>query len=383
MARALGTVWPWAAALGLAACTSLPSPPAPPATAEILLRESHLFEPPLEVTPIPADEVFRVDDEIRAFITEEIGGTNNRQLKLTRLLAALERRGLESLDYSGTTTRTVSQTFDERVGNCLSYTMLFVSLARAADLDADYQIVKTPPVWSTVNDQIIISDHINAVVRGAREYIVDFNLTQFKLDYQRRKIDDEQVLALYYSNVGAEALIEEEYERSFVYLREAIRTNPDIPAPWANLGVLYSRLGRYEEAEAAYLHALEADPRDNSSLTNLAALYTATGNEAEAARYWDMIHRYQQRNPYYHYSQARQAYREERFEHALSAVTRAKRLARNVHEFHWLAGLAERALGREDRAERSFSRARKLAPARYDGSNLSYDAELETLSQSR
>ena len=46
-----------------------------------------------------------------------------------------------SLDYSEVT-RTASATFHERQGNCLSFTMLFVGLARAAGLTATYQSVR-------------------------------------------------------------------------------------------------------------------------------------------------------------------------------------------------------------------------------------------------
>jgi Flp pilus assembly protein TadD len=237
-----------------------------------------------------------------------------------------------------------------------------------------------PPTWSSVNDHVVLSSHINTVIRDIRrEYYVDFNLMEFDQNYPRRIVSDAHALALFYSNVGAEALIEEDYERSFVYFREAIRTDPDNAAPWVNLGLLYVHHDLYAEAEAAYLHALERDPRNGSALTNLAALYQAVGDEASVAIYRARIERYQQRNPYYHYARAQRAYEEGRFTDTLALLGKATRLERTDHQFYSLMGQAYLELAQRDDAERSFRKARDLALI--DEQRRMYESKLELLTR--
>ena len=81
-----------------------------------------------------------------------------------------------SLEYAEVT-RTASDTFHDRQGNCLSFTMLFVGLARAAGLTANYQSVEVPPTWAN-DGQVVIASHVNAVVRTGfgEETVVDFNI---------------------------------------------------------------------------------------------------------------------------------------------------------------------------------------------------------------
>lgn len=382
MAKALGTVGLLTVLLTLAACATRPAarPGAPLVDTAELLLGSALFDAGPDVDIVPADEVLRIDDDMRRFVAAEVGRARTTDSVLRRLLAGMHARGMESFDYSGMTTRTVSETFHGREGNCLSFTMLFVALARHAGLRVEYQIVSTPPVWSHVNDQVVLSSHINTVIKGiSREYYVDFNLTEFNQNYPRREVSDRHAMALFYSNVGAEALIEEAYEKSFVYFREAIRTDPGNPAPWVNLGLLYARHSLHPEAEAAYLQALERDSDNGSALTNLAALYAAMGDTEGAALYRARIARYQQRNPYFHYALAQRAFQEERFADTLSLLGKAIRLERTEHEFHSLMGQSYLELHKPEAAQRSFRRARDLASI--DEHRRMYDSKLELLTR--
>jgi Flp pilus assembly protein TadD len=331
--------------------------------------------------PISREDAFALDEEMRAFVAAQIGDSRGQDAILHKLLAGMKDIGLFSLDYAQGATRTARATFHERQGNCISFTMLFVALARAAGLDATFQIVDVPPTWFNESDLVVVGNHINAWVElpFGEDYVVDFNLTDFNSRYARHGVADDYALALFYNNLGAEALIRKEYDLSFRYFREALATEPSIPGIWANLGLMYARLGRYEHAEAAYLQALAVDPHDRTALTNLASLHTALGNEALAEAYRERIRNYQQRNPYYHYAVARDAFEQRRFEDALAALKRAVRLKRDDHEFYYLQGLAHLELDQRPSAASSFTRARDHA----DSSEIKaeYDARIRALAQ--
>jgi tetratricopeptide (TPR) repeat protein len=295
----------------------------------------------------------------------------------------MRERGLFSLDYSADVTHTARETFYTRQGNCLSFTILFVALAREAGLPVRYQMVDIPPIWSSKSEFIVLNNHINALIKTELQpsYVVDFNIEEFKGNYDTQEVNDSYALALFYSNLGVEALMAQDYETSFVYLSSAIRAYPRIPGPWVNLGLLYSRRGLYEYAESAYLNALDIDPRNRSALTDLAALYSAMGDEERAQAYRDRIRSYQQRNPYYHYALAQDAYQASRYTDALKLVAEAIKLKRNEHQFYFLQGLAYFRLGQRRDAENSFVQAKKYAEL---GETISlYDAKIEALSRER
>ncbi|HET8695927.1 MAG TPA: hypothetical protein VFO94_00490, partial [Gammaproteobacteria bacterium] len=186
---------------------------------------------------------------------------------------------------------------------------------------------------------------------------------------------DAYVLGLFYANVGAEALIDRNYELAFRYLRASARAAPELPAAWINLGALYSRLRAYDYAESAYLHALALEPSNPSAATNLARLYATLGEDALAEVYRQRVRHYQEANPYYHYALAQRFYEAGSFDAVLGEVRRAQRLKRDEQDFYLLQGRALLELGRPDAAAEAFDRGREYAqPA---DARAEYDAQVE------
>jgi tetratricopeptide (TPR) repeat protein len=365
-------------ALTVAACATSSPRRAALTEAELLSGAAIAVAP--APAPISREDAFFLDEEMRAFVAAQIGDSRAQEVILHKLLAGMKDIGLLSLDYTPSTTRTARATFHERRGNCLSFTMLFVALAREAGLQTTFQIVDVPPTWVNESDLVVIGNHINAWVDlPGTDYIVDFNFMDYSSQHSRRDVTDGHALALFYNNLGAEALIRKEYDLSFRYFRQALATEPRVAGAWTNLGLLYSRLGRYEHAEAAYLQALAADSRDRTALTNLASLHTALGNQELAEAYRERIRGYQQRNPYYHYAIARDAFGQRRFEDALAALKRAVRLKRDDPEFYYLQGLVHLELGQRPSAATSFIRARDHAGA--GETRDEYDARIRALAQ--
>jgi len=321
-----------------------------------------LAPPDAPVVVPTADEAFALDAEMQEFVAPLKGIREPRQ-RMQALIAALEARGMFSLDYAEVT-RTAPGTFHDRQGNCLSFTMLFVSLARAVGLSANYQSVVVPPTWSN-DGQVVVANHVNtAVITGrGEETVVDFNLRPYQSDHRSRRVNDSYALGLFYVNLGAEAMLRDDHAAALVYLREAARVRPDIAGIWVNLGVLYARHGRYEHAEASYLRALDVDADEPSAMTNLSLVYQALGEPKLAAEYLKRVQGYRERNPYYHFASATKAYEEQQFDVALTSLRKALRLKPDEGDFYELRGQVEAALGKSRDATQSFERARVYAEA--------------------
>jgi tetratricopeptide (TPR) repeat protein len=279
------------------------------------------------------------------------------------LIKAMEARGMFSLEYAEVT-RTASGTFHDRQGNCLSFTMLFVALARAIELRANFQSVEVPPSWA-YDGTVVIANHVNAAVRtgGGVETTVDFNIRPYEGSRRVQHVADAYALGLFYTNLGAEALLRGEQAAALVYFREAASAHAGLAGLWSNLGVLYSRNGKYEHAEAAYLRALDIDPEEPSALANLALVYHALGETQLAAEYDARVQSYRERNPYYHFASAVRAYEQQQLDAALASLRRAVRLKPDEHEFYALRGEVQTALGKSREAMRSAERARELEQA--------------------
>ena len=332
--------------------------------AELVSGVALALEPSAQLTLPSADDAFGLDASMREFIAP-FAAIRDPRVRLFKIIEGLEERGLFSLDYAEVT-RTASATFHERQGNCLSFTMLFIGLARAAGLNATYQSVEVPPTWAN-DGRVVIASHVNAVVRTGvgEETVVDFNVRAARANERSRRVSNSYALSLFYTNLGAEALVRGEYAASLAYLRESARVYPNIAGLWVNLGVLYSRHARYEHAEAAYLRALAVDDREQSALANLVVTYEALGRPERVLEYRDKVQAYRERNPYYHYGVATRAFEEQDFATALTALRRALRLKSDEHQFHELRAEALTALGRQREAQQSFERAREFEAIEY------------------
>lgn len=350
------------AVLVIAAGCAATGPARPPSLDAELLSGRSLFGAPVTQKPIPIDDMFRLDDDMRVFVGKYTSGARSVPTRVQRLLSGMQAAGLFSMDYSIGATHTASETFHGHVGNCLSFTILFVALAREAGLDASYQMVDVPPSWSSESGFVVITNHINARIdaRGLSSYVVDFNEEDVRTGYPTHHVTERYVAALFYNNKGAEALLDEDYLSSFVNFRAALETFPGLAGAWVNLGIVYARQGGYAQAEAAYRKALDVDADNPTAMTNLVALYEKTGDEEQAELYRQRVRRHQERNPYYHYFRARKAFEEERFSDALALVDKALRL-KHDEQFYMLQGEAFDRLGETRSAQTSFARAREYA----------------------
>ena len=350
---------------------------------QALLSGETLFGAPVETASVPDPGMFELDDEMRAFVAENVDGTRAGRERMRRLLSAMIESGLMSLDYDDAKTKTARQTFHDRVGNCMSFTALFVALAREADLEVTFQTVEVPPIWYADSDLVILNNHVNALVKqnfGSR-VVVDFNVTELKGDYETREVSDEYALALYYNNVAMDALRRGDLEQSFRLLKKSIETYPDIAGNWANLGVIYSRSDMDDYAIAAYHKALDLDANHRPSLTNLASIYQSRGDGEAAEYYARQVRRYQDQNPYFHYYNALAAYNNGNLEAAEARLARALDLKDTEHKFYQLQGLIAERLGDREMALESFEQALDLAV--YSDSRRIYDNKISLLSGKR
>ncbi len=350
----------------LSGCTPL-AVTTPDAAGDLLSGQA-LFGEPVGTSDISTDTILAINDEMRDYVADKVGGDPQARSRLRKLIRGMIDDGLLTLDYDPDLTHTAIETFDNRQGNCLSFSILFAALAREANLDVTFQMVDIPPSFRADGEMVLLNNHINILVRGVRsdvnffqEYVVDFNTAEYNGNYDMRRVTDDYAIALYYSNVAVESMQAGDSRKAFRYLKKGIETDPEIAGLWVNLGVLYSRHEQYGMAEQAYRKALSIRPSNKSALVNLATALLHQGRREESEHYSKKVAYYRDRHPYYHYFQAQNAYMENDLEDALTHLTKAIRLKRDEHQFYFLRGLIHYQMQDYDLAAKDYKKARDTA----------------------
>ena len=239
----------------------------------------------------------------------------------------------DDYDYDPGYTASIAELDSAGRINCFSFSNLYIAAARYADVSADFQLVYTPPSWSVANTTWVLNQHVNVSGRvnrlttyGAQRredhlpmetgthmnpgsqrsvyirYLLDLNPDVLFDPYRTELLADNQILALYYANKGAEALFDGKLGLAYEYTKHALLADEYSAPAWNNLGVMYGRVDKLEEARQAYLNAILVDPDADSARNNLVSLYLRTGDQANAELMESNLTSRRHRNPYYHFN---------------------------------------------------------------------------------
>jgi Flp pilus assembly protein TadD len=342
-----------------------------------LLSGERLFDAPVPAAAGPGMAIAEPSPEMRAYVASLVGAVRAPAGRFRALFGGLVRDGYFHSVYSANQTLTAAETFVERGGNCLSYTNMFIALAREAGLQASYQIVDVPPSWDADADFLIRYTHINVLLKNLRlepgaqpQVIVDFNVVHPEDDYRRREVSDAYADGLFHANISISLLRDGLVKESFAHLRRALEIAPSNLDLWINLGAFYANQGDYEGAMAAYQVALQLNPNSRPAFSGLARSYANAGNEAQAAFYEQKVRNYRETNPYYHFAMAQAAYERSQFEESLAYVNAAIGLKRRAPKFYLLRALVEHQLGQPEAAAASLRRAQRFGLEQGDKAEL-------------
>jgi Flp pilus assembly protein TadD len=324
------------------------------------------------------DEVLALSPEMREFLESNVHRKATVGVRMNELIDAIINKDF-GLEFDGKT-RTAAETFALRRGNCLSFSNLFVAMARNVNLEATYQEVEIPPDWTLQNDVFVLNRHVNVHVDMGPldDHVVDFNIDDFKSSYDVSKISDARARAHYFNNMGVESMQAGDRASALGYFRRAIAENDrDFSPAWTNLGTLYARTGHPEYAEAAYLLALKVDDGDLVAMSNLAGFYEQQGDAERAAMYRKRVMDHRRENPYYRYQRAREAYAAGDYTAAISHLKYAIRQTRTEDEFYFLVGMCYLKKGDHRAAQRWLAKAKEVAAT--DALKNRYSSKLEML----
>lgn len=366
--------------MGITSCAALERP-APLQESQEITTSMLLESSPLLNGAKPADlshiDVLELSPEMIEFLDRWVDRNEEDFSRMERLLYAVMGDGTFQLIYDDKT-RTAEETFSDERGNCLSFTSMFVAMARHLGLNANYQEVTVPPDWSISGQTFILSKHVNVHVKidSRRNRMIDFNMADFRISYDREIISDRRGRAHYFNNKGVEFMLEGDTSLALANFIESLTEDESFTPAWINLGILYSREDYPNYAEAAYLKALDKGGTSLVAMNNLAALYDRQGQSELAARYQRLIESHRMRNPYYRYHLARTAFENEDFDSAIDHLNFAIRENKNDDNFYFLLSLSYLNIGEKESAQRWMKKAEEVAEVSADKKRYSNKFDL-------
>lgn len=339
-------------------------------TAQMLLDDSPLAGG-AEFPDLSSVDMIALTPEMISFVEEHVDASLSPPTKLQNLLYAVMGQDHFELIYDDST-RTASETFQARHGNCLSFTNMFVAMARHVGLDASYQEVEIAPEWSSSGQSFLLSQHVNVYVDFRGHYtprVVDFNFSyesdikmEFDLIYDHTVISDKRARAHYFNNMGVELMLYGgDTQLALANYRESLREDESFSPAWINLGILYRRDGYLEHAEAAYTQALAHDSSNLVAMSNLASLYEQRGQTQQAEYYRQQVRNHRMKNPYYRYSMAQIDVIEGNYQSARSHLKYAISRRDDESRFYMLMSISYAMSGDQEAARKWMVQAEERA----------------------
>lgn len=304
----------------------------------------------------PNEEIERLAREVRAVP----GGTRR---KLDAVVETIfSRKGGLGFAYRSRPTLTAAAALAARQGNCLSLVNLFVSLSRAAGLDAVFVRVEDFEAFYLEGEAVVRSTHvIGAVKLDGQLLTVDFLPDRPKRYRRLQEISDRRATAYYHNAVATEAMLAGDDARAAELFRAAIDVEPEFAETWNNLGVLLYRQGDLEGAVEALERAHRLDSTLLPALENLSGLYRGKGRVVEAAELDRLAMELRTRNPYYLLQQGLLALESADLDRARELLERARQLDAGIPQVYLGLGRVELAEGRRRQGERMLAKARDLS----------------------
>jgi tetratricopeptide (TPR) repeat protein len=334
------------------------------------------------------NDVFAIDNEMQKMVADKLLPIRDNKKRAKKLLQHIFSKDNVDLAYQSSANLTASQTYHSQKANCMSLTIMAYSLAKEAGLDVKFQDVKVPEYWIRNGQYNMLTGHVNLVltepkshnkeiIYGKKILQIDFDPDLVKKSFPKRVVNKQTVLAMFYNNKGAHALVDRNYSLAYAYLKQATLVDPSYSAAWGNLGILYKLNNHIEFAIKTYEHAVSINGENLTALSNLSFLLARTNKFEKAQEIEKAILEKRIKNPYYHALLADEAYFRGENNKALKHYKKAIRMDKRVHEFYFGIAKVYYALKDIKHAEKSMKKA--LAYNRVKSIESQYMAKLNFL----
>lgn len=335
------------------------------------------------------EDIFHLSNEMHTFIKNELLSEKDYKKRIDKISFYVFSGDQLGIEYNQELNLTASQTFATKQANCLSLTIMTYAIAKASDLTVRFQKVKVPEYWSRNGQFNTVSGHVNLVLNEKgithglsfsnfnKDVQVDFNPPSDLAQFEKETLHKHQIVALFYNNKGAQAMVRGEFKLAYAYLKQSTLYDQQLSEAWSNLGILYRLNNKLDAAKVSYQKAIDLNPENLTALQNYAKLLRLFGDFNKAADINAALARKRSENPFFHAMLAEQARIDKNYQKSITLYRKAIRMNKSVHEFHF--GLAKTYIANKQYDEASQSLQRAIKINQYRLTEQRYVAKLSML----
>ena len=290
-------------------------------------------------------------------VNRRIGDANRAQALIDFMIAD---DGL-ALRYQEQPTLGIAESFVQRRVNCLSFTMMFIAMARASGIKAFAQASDVALSMRIQDGTLFRATHVNAgVLIDGEHYSVDVGWRGVAAGRKPRRISDARTVALLHNNHAVEHLLQGESAAAAQAIAAALALDAGSATLWSNAGVVHARAGRRDEAERAYLRAIALQRDHIGALATLVGFHRAGGNAVQLALYDKRLQRAQALDPFSQFLIGQSRAEAGIPADAIAHYRRAIRMLPDEPQFHRSLADAYESIGDPVAATRARDRALRL-----------------------
>lgn len=336
------------------------------------------------------EAIFALNDDMKAMVVNKLSNERDNRKKAMKLLKHFFDSEQVNLAYKAGANVIASQAYQNKEANCLSLTIMAYAIAKAADLDVVFQSVKVPEYWVRNGKMNMLTGHVNLRVmakkspnrvvfldRGIAE--IDFDPFVVKKSFPKRIINKNNVIAMFYNNKGANAMVDGDYVTAYAYFKAATMKDPSFSAAWGNLGILYRFNGYDQLAINTYQYAIYVNSNNLTAMSNLSMLLHFNGEYKQAKKLDNFIMRQRANNPYYYALLADEKFYLGAYNEAIHHYRKAIKLNKNIHEFYFGLAKVYYMLNDIETAQNYMKKA--IAKNKVKQLDIQYVAKLDILRQ--
>jgi len=190
-------------------------------------------------------------------------------------------------------------------------------------------------------------------------------------------VSDDDFVSMYYQNLAAKALVDEDLDKAYSLLSAAMKISPNNIETLNTLAVLHKKSGKADVAESIYKYVLQHTKGSVSILSNYVILLNESHRNDEAALYEEKYLEIEDDNPFNWHDLASQAFEREKYWKALYLFKKSADVAPYLHENFFGQAKTYYQLGKSSEANKAMKRASELAYTKLD--EKLYSAKLDML----
>jgi len=312
-----------------------------------------------------------INEEMKKDVLEKVGMGAPPLKRIKRLMRYLNDQQEISFHYSRDHSYTAIEAFKAREGDCLSYSNLYVGLARYLKLPVYFVDIDEAPHYYMNKGTLFRSTHV-AVAYTERFNAMNINPFVVIIDFSRESskwklwlyelIDDSHAFALFYNNIAVEHMSSGDLGYAEKLLTFLLREEPNVKELYNNLAVVKMDLMKYPEALEVLREGIRLYPDYRPYYTNAVQAARGAGKPLLAEEYENMGIRLASSDPFFLFNQGIKSYNMKNYAEAEKHFKAALKKNRNSPFLYaWLARVYLES-GQEEKGIEAFRKVQKLAP---------------------